>query len=282
MLPKTSLCLLASLVFLSVPTAVQADVVDCRCESGQQTRPQALVPDLDYTRAFKEGSPNLFSPHVASPDSLHLLYSHNFFWSTLPRSSNPAFWLKYSPLDGLQLDLLTTLRAPMELELGLAYQVLDEYRGDWLSLTPRLSFNTRGNLVGAELSASRFILPDVWLLGLDARFLSTGQPDGIERPLAALGFNTTLRVWKHWHLFGDLALPLDGTALQRQLIWSAGLKKRIPHTPHILTLYAGNSQEQSLPGRTLSSEGSLSDLFGVGFVFSIEIDQLSRMPERLF
>lgn len=272
---------------LSLPALAHDDELmetelDCRCESGL-SEAHHHGEDTDYSHAFKEGSPNLFTPHAVAPDTLYLGYSHNFFWTTLPRSSNPAFWFRYSPLERLQVDMLTTLRSPLEFEFGLAYQLLDEYRGDWFSLTPRLSFNTRGTVAGGELSATKFILPDIWQVGLDLRGLSSGAEDGFQRPVAAIGANTMVRVWKHWHLFADLSLPLDSEILQqRSVLWSAGLKKRIPHTPHVLTLYAGNTQEQSLTGRTISPGSNLQDFFRLGFVFTIEIPELTRMPERLF
>lgn len=237
-----------------------------------------------YDKAFIEGTPNLFSASVLNPDTLSLFYAHNFFWSSLPRSSNPAFWLKYSPLDYLQVDAMATLRAnPGEFEVGLSYQLLDEERGDWVDLTPRLAYNTRDNLVGGEIAATKSIFPELWQVGVNARLLSTGKTDGYDRMVPALGFNTILRVWKHWHLFGDLVVPLDGEILsQRTLIWTAGLKKRIPHTPHILTLFVGTGQEQSLSGRTIATSGTLADNFRLGFVFSIEIPEVSQMPARLF
>lgn len=257
--------------------------IPCRCESDPLTAPLHHATSGTDLRAFREGTPNVHSPHAMDPDTLYLMYSHNFFWSSLPRSSNPAFWAHYSPFERFQADMMTTLRSPVEVEFGLSYQILDELQGDWLSLTPRLAYNTRGNLFGGEISATRFLIPDVWQIGLDARVLSTAQPDGFNRPVAALGANTLLRVWKDWHLYGDVAVPLDGEILQqRSVVWSAGVKKRIPHTPHILTLYAGNSQEQSLSGRTISGGNSLADFFRVGFVFSIAIPELTRLPERLF
>ena len=278
------LCLIAAVaasvsVLNSAPASAH-EMPECRCESGMHENHHS--EDTDYSRAFREGSPNLFSPHTLGADNFALLYAHNFFWSTLPRSSNPAFWFKYSPIDNLQIDALTSLRSPLEVELGLAYQLLDEYQGSWLSLTPRLSFNFRGNLVGGELSASKFIIDDLWQVALDARVLSSGSADGIDRPVAALGASTMVRVWKHWHLYGDLVLPLDSELLQRNLLWSAGIKKRIPHTPHVLTLYVGNSQEQSLSGRTLSPKGDLGDLLRAGFVFSINIDDVSQLPAEMF
>lgn len=254
---------------------------ECRCETPHDEE-HHFSEDRDYTRAFKEGSPNLTTPHVLEPDTFSLFYSHNFFVASVPFGSNPNFWAKYSPFENVQLDAMASLRSPREFEFGLAYQLLDEYAGDWLSLTPRLAYNTRGNVFGAELSATRFIFPELWQVGLDARVLSNASGDSIDRPVAALGFNTMVRVWKHWHLYGDLVVPFDTELLQRPLLWSTGIKKRIPHTPHVLTLYVGNSQEQTLLGRTIGLEGQTSDLLKVGFVFSIEIPQVSRMPERLF
>lgn len=243
--------------------------------------------DTDYGRAFAEGTPTLFSPSTVPADNLTIYYSHNFMWSTLPRGSNPAFWFKYSPLEKLQIDALASLRSqvnyPLELEAGVSYQILDEDKGDWLSLTPRISYNSRGHLVGGEVLASKYIFPEIWQVGLDARILSTGAPDTFARPVAAIGANTIVRVWKHWHLFGDVVVPLDGEILQkRSVLWTAGLKKRIPHTPHILSLFVGNAQEQSLSGRTISPSNVLGDVFRLGFIFSISIDGVSHMGERLF
>ncbi len=254
--------------------------IECRCESDAHDQHHH---ESDHNRAFIEGTQNVFSPHSLPQDKLMLGYTHNFFWATLPRGSHPAFWLKYGILDRLQVDIVNTLRSPLEIEAGLSYQILDEFAGDWLSLTPRLSFNSRGTVVGAEISASRFILPDIWELGLDARVISSGAEDGFTRPVAALGLNTMVRVWKHWHLFGDIAVPLDGEILQQKsVLWSTGFKKVIPDTPHILSIYVGNTQEQTLSGRTISPGANLDDNFRLGFSFTIGIPEISQLPARLF
>lgn len=255
--------------------------IECRCESHGDLAHEHHG-ESRHQQAFDEGSPNVYPANTVAQDHLYLMYSHNFFWSTLPRSSNPAFWVKYSPLAHLQLDVLTTLRSPFELEGAVSYQVFDERQGDILSLTPRLSFNTRGNVVGGELSASRFIFEDLWQVGADIRVLSNGSADDVDRPLAAMGLNTLVRVWKDWHVFGDVVVPFDGTVLgERSVLWSAGLKKKIPDTPHVLTFYAGNAQEQSLSGRTISP-GIGTDFFRLGFIFSIDIPSLTQLPGRLF
>lgn len=275
---------LATLGFSMTLTSVHAHeeaMAECRCESHGHEHHEEHHGSR-HQQAFEEGSPNVYNASTVPQDHLYLMYSHNFFWTTLPRSSNPAFWMKYAPLEHLQLDLLTTLRSPFELEGAVSYQVFDERKGDVLSLTPRLSFNTRGNVVGGEVSASRFIFEDLWQVGADVRFLSNGSADDIDRPVAAMGFNTLVRVWKDWHMFGDLVVPFDsGVLSERSVLWSAGVKKKIPDTPHVLTFYAGNAQEQSLSGRTISP-GAGMDFFRLGFIFSIDIPSLTELPGRLF
>src|SRR5690606_31438836 len=147
-------CSLGLLVFSA--QAHEDNVAECRCERPGHEHHEEHHGGR-HQQAFEEGSPNVYTASTVPQDHLYLMYSHNFFWTTLPRSSNPAFWMKYAPLEHLQLDLLTTLRSPFELEGAVSYQVFDERKGDVLSLTPRLSFNTRGNVVGGEVSASRFI-----------------------------------------------------------------------------------------------------------------------------
>lgn len=265
------------------------DEDDCEEESEDESEDdeEEHHSETDFSRAFLEGTPNLLSPSAVAPDSLYLLYSHNFYQTSFPRGSNPAFWMRYSPLDRLQIDALASLRSttenPFEGELGVGYQILNEDDGDWFNLMPRIAYNSRGHVFGAELAATKYIFPEIWQLGLNARFLSSGKADSFDRPVGAIGLNTIVRVWKHWHLFGDVVVPLDGDILQnRSVLWSAGIKKRIPHTPHVLTLFAGNSQEQSLSGRTISPSNILGDVFRLGFVFSIDIDHLSQLPARLF
>ncbi len=259
---------------------------ECECDDDDDDDDEHHGED-DFSRAFLEGTNNLFSASAVEADSFYLLYSHNFFQTSFPRSSNPAFWARYSPLDRLQIDALATLRTtvdyPIEAELGVGYQILNEDDGDWFNLMPRIAYNSRGHIFGAELAASKYLFSEIWQVGMNARFLSSGKADRFDRPVGAVGFNTMVRVWKHWHLFGDVVVPLDNEILQqRSVLWSAGIKKIIPDTPHVLTLFAGNTQEQSLAGRTISQSNVLGDVFRVGFVFSIDIEELSSLPAKLF
>ncbi|MFN8575878.1 MAG: hypothetical protein U0354_03395 [Candidatus Sericytochromatia bacterium] len=245
--------------------------------------------DLDYTRAFKEGTINLISPSTWKRDTFYINYSHNYFQASIPRGSNPAFHFSYTPIDRLQVDTILSLRnSPLEFEFGTKYQILDEFKGDPLSITPRIAYNTRGNVLGLDLSASKTFFTDILQVGLGYRVLNyfgNFKDDGLASNLVqGIGVNSILRVWKHWYLFGDAVIPFDGTLLSKSgFIWSAGIKKRIPFTPHILTLYAGNSNEGTISGRTISTgNGKYPDMLKLGFYFSIGIPEVSKLPEKLF
>jgi hypothetical protein len=272
------------LLFISHLPATAEEVAECP-PGPDCSFAKPHMSDYGYARAFQEGTPNRISPYAWSADMLYLNYSHNYLLSTLPRGSSPAFFLSYSPpLGRLQIDTILSLReSPVEFEIGAKYQFLDEYEGHWLSLAPRLAYNTRGNLFGGEVTASKFFIPDIWQVGMDLRFLSTGQPDGFNQPVLGMGLSTIVRVWKSWHLFGEVVMPFNPDILsQRSLIWSTGIKKRIPDTPHVLTLFVGNSQEATLSGRTIGPAGSAGEVIRAGFYFSIGIPALTEMPERLF
>ncbi|MBC7473602.1 MAG: hypothetical protein H7263_04875, partial [Candidatus Sericytochromatia bacterium] len=55
-----------------------------------------------------------------------------------------------------------------------------------------------------------------------------------------------------------------------------------PRSPHILTLYVGNSNESTLTGRTISTgTNKYPDLLKVGFQFSIDIPRVSHFLETV-
>lgn len=258
-------------------------------EKQEKTEKKEHREDTDYTRTFKEGTLNIISPSTFKKDTFYILYSHNYYQASIPRGSNPAFHFNYTPIDRLQFDTILSLRAaPLEWEIGGKYQILDEFKGDPVSVTPRVSYNTRGNILGLDLSASKTFFTDIWQIGLGYRALNYFGDYKVDNLTSSfthgIGVNTIVRVWKHWHLFGDAVIPFDATLLsQRGFIWSAGIKKRIPGTPHILTLYAGNSNESTLSGRSISTgNGKYPDMLKLGFQFSIGIPNLSKLPERLF
>ena len=263
-------------------TVAPSDSNECKCEEYEKKQE-------DYTRTFREGTLNIISPSTWKKDMFYILYSHNYFQASIPRGSNPAFHFSYTPIERLQFDTILSLRnSPLEFEIGGKYQILDEFKGDLLSVTPRISFNTRGNAVGLDLSASKTFFTDIWQIGLGYRAIGYfGDPkvdDLTGNFVHGLGVNTIVRVWKAWYLFGDAVVPFDAGILAKHgFIWSTGIKKRIPGTPHILTLYAGNSNESTLTGRTLSNgNGKYPDMLKLGFNFSIGIPNFSKLPERLF
>lgn len=252
-------------------------------------QPEKPKEDTDYTRVFKEGTLNLISPFTQKQDTLNILFSHNFLVSTFPHGNNPAFHFNYAPINNLQLDAIFSLRySPLEFEAGIKYQILNEFEGAPVSLTPRISFNTRGNILGLDISATKIFFDNIWQVGLGYRILNYfGDPkvDDLSSNIAqGVGVNTIVRVWKQWHLFGDIVLPFDSNLINKHgFIWSAGIKKRIPNTPHILTLFVGNSYQSTVSGRTISTDnGKYPDILKVGFNYSIGIPNASKFPERLF
>lgn len=241
--------------------------------------------DKDFTYAFREGSLNLISANTFKPDTFYIQYSHNFFANSFPRGSNPAFLLSYAPIKNLQLDSVVTLRnSPVEWELAAKYQVLNEADGAPFSFSPRVAFSGRGNVVGVDLALSKIFFEDKLQLGLDYSFQSDAKSDWEAGMFNAIGANAIVRVWKHWNVYGDVFVPLNSALMAKNgFIWSAGLKKRIPDSPHILTLYVGNTNEASLSGRTIStSANKYPDALKVGFNFSIGIEDLSKMGKKLF
>lgn len=239
----------------------------------------------DKLIVFKEGTMNLISASTFSPDSLYIMYAHNFYQSTFPRSSNPVFSFSYTPIKNLQIDALATLRNnPLEYEIGAKYQLLNQVEGAPVSLSARAAFNNRGNIGGGDLSISRIFFDDILQIGTNYSIQSDASVDGYKGLFQAAGANAILRVWKHWYLFGDAMIPFNTTLLNKNgFTWSAGIKKKIPHTPHILTIFAGNQNEYTMSGRTIStSSGKFNEVLKVGFNFSIDIEELSKMPEKLF
>lgn len=243
----------------------------------------------NFKRAFEEGTINLISPQVFNKDMFYILFSHNYFANIFPRGSNPAFQFSYVPIDNLQIDSILSLRQnPLEFELGVKYSVFDEFKGSPLSLAPRISYNTRGHILGLDISASKIFFKDILQVGLGYRLLNyfgNTKLDNLNSTfIQGLGFNSILRVWKHWHLFADLVLPFDSNILSNHgFIWSTGIKKRIPDSPHVLTLYAGNVNENTISGRTISTgNGKYPDMLKIGFLFSIGIEEVSKLPSKLF
>jgi len=242
-----------------------------------------------FKRAFEEGTINIVSSQVFNRDMFYILFSHNYFLISFPRGSNPAFQFSYVPINNLQIDSTLSLRqSPLEFEIGAKYSILDEFKGDILSLAPRISYNTRGNILGLDINASKIFFNNVLQIGLGYRLLNyfgNSKIDNLNTNLIqGLGFNTIFRFLKHWHLFADAVLPFNIDLLNTSgFIWSSGIKKRIPDSPHVLTLYIGNVNESTISGRTISTgNGKYPDMLKIGFLFSIGIEEVSKLPSKIF
>lgn len=278
--------LLSLLIIPFVSFAAYADNDDDEeCDEHEHHEKEYDHDKKHFNKVFKEGSLNIVSPFAYDRDTFSIQYSHNYYLSSFPRGSNPYFSLSYSPINNLQADFAVTLRD--EFEGGIKYQIFNEFAKDLFSLTPKISFNSRGRVAGLDITASKVFFNDIWQLGLNYRLMNYfGDPkiDGLTSTFAqAIGVNTIVRVWNNWSLFGDAVIPFDSNLIsQKSFVWSAGIKKRIDYSPHIVTLYVGNTNESTLTGKTFSSVAKYPEALKVGFNFSIDIENFTQLPKRLF
>lgn len=241
------------------------------------------IPNGNHLMLFEEGTPNIVAPHTWKKDLFYGSFSHIWFLQSFPKGSNPSAFLSYTPVDNFQVDVIATLRDGFETEFGAKYQVFNQFKGDFLSLTPRIAYNTRGNIFGLDLSADKVFFKDRLSLGLNYTIFNTGEPDGVKGVVQALGANSILRIFGHWYLFGDTVIPLDPKLIaSKGFVWSAGIKDQMRGTPHNATIYIGNSNLRTLSGRTLSVNNIYPDVIRVGFEFSVIIEELRRLPELIF
>lgn len=235
---------------------------------------------------FKEGTFNVVSPFSFEADDCYVQFTHNYYLNSFPRGSNPYFNIGYTPINNLQFDLGVALRDSVELEGGIKYQIMNEFEGAPLTVASRLAYNTRGKIAGLDITAAKVFFDDVFQIGLNYRvfnYFDSGKVDGLSTNLVqAIGANTIVRVWNNWSLFADGVVPLDSNLMSKGFTWSAGIKKRIDYSPHILSLYVGNSNESTISGKTLSTMNKYPDALKVGFDFSINIEHLSKLPKMLF
>lgn len=252
---------------------------------------------------FKEGTFNIISPFSYEADDCYVQFAHNYYLNSFPRGSNPYFNIGYTPINNLQFDLGIALRDSVELEGGIKYQIMNEFEGAPLTVASRLAYNTRGKIAGLDITAAKVFFDDVLEIGLDYRVfnyfdlsntgvmnsdMSNMMGSGKTMPMSnsglvqAIGANTIVRVWNNWSLFADGVVPLDSNLMSKGVTWSAGIKKRIDYSPHILSLYVGNTNESTISGKTLSTMNKYPDALKVGFDFSINIEHLSKLPKMLF
>lgn len=240
-------------------------------------------PNSNHLMLYEEGTPNIVSPHVWQKGLLSATFSHIWFNQDFPKGSNPAGLVSYTPIDNFQIDGGVTIRNGFEFEVGTKYQIFNQYKGDFLSLSPRLSYNTRGNVFAGEISADKVFFDDRLSIGLSYSFLNNASSDGIKTYYQTVGINSIVRVWGHWYLYGDLVLPIASSLItSRGFVWGAGIKDQMMGTPHNTTLYIGNSNVNTVTGRNISVSNTYPDIIKLGFEFSIIIEDITKLPKLMF
>lgn len=270
-------------IALITSSILSLSILNAFSEEEQQKPEKRKRHNSDHFMLFEEGTPNIVSPHVWKAGQLSAVFSHIWFKQDFPKGSNPAGFIRFAPIDNFQIDGLVTTRNGVELEVGTKYQIFNQAKGDFLSLSPRISYNNRGNVFAGEVSADKVFFDNRLSLGLSYSFLNNADSDGIKSYYQTIGLNSILRVWGHLYLFGDIVLPLDtNTIKNRGFVWGAGIKDQMTGTPHNATLYIGNSNAASVTGRNISVNNNYPDVLKLGFEFSIVIEDISKLPKMIF
>lgn len=240
-------------------------------------------PNSNHLMLYEEGTPNIISPHVWKKGLFYSKFGHVWSYQSFPKGSDPYGNISFTPIDNLQVDSAISIRNNLEFEIGTKYQLLNQYKGDFLSLSPKLSYNTRGNVFGAEISADKIFFDDRLMIGASYSFLNNASTDGINSYYQTVGLNSIIRFWGHWNLYGDIVLPINSNLINSKgFIWSAGIKDQMMGTPHNVTLFIGNSNVNTITGRNISDSNVYPDTLKVGFEFSIIFEDVSKLPELIF
>lgn len=240
-------------------------------------------PNSSYLMLYEEGTPNIISPHVWKKNLLFAKFGHAWFYQDFPFGSNPYGNISFTPFDNFQIDSILSTRDKFEIEIGTKYQIFNQYKGDFLSLSPRISYNTRGNVFGAELSADKVFFEDRLMLGISYSFLNASPIDKVSTFYQTVGLNSIFRFWGHLNIFGDIVVPIDiNTINTNGFNWSVGLKDQMMGTPHNVTLYIGNSNVNTITGRTISGGNKYPNVLKMGFEFSIIFEDITKLPNLIF
>lgn len=228
----------------------------------------ALADPFDY------GTPGIVSPLNLDAGQSAFNFDHRWGLATFPLAAEPAFTIRVGLGDGFEINtILSTAQSNgiYEGEFGLRWQVLNEYNRDWLSMTPYVGYDTLGNTLLGELTASKKIWGPLGLAMVGRVFSnsgSLGQSPGIAD---GIGAGAEWELTPGLSLMGDFFinsgsgyLP-DYTEIQSQRApFNVGIQWYIPDTPHVLMLTFGSSGRQSTMGRSYTD--SIGD-FQIGFEY---------------
>jgi hypothetical protein len=237
-----------------------------------------LTSEAVYSAAFDYGTPQVISPQGIGLGEFQLRFSHRFQVApaSFPSDPAPALNLGLGLTRQLSMDLYTSTRTkPVDAELGMRYQWLDEWEGSPVSMNTRVSYTTHalgqaGSGVGEVTLARNNLIPrlSVGMVGRYFTYVARVGRTTLEVPgyLAAVGMGFTYSLLKNFNLVADFVSPLDQSVVGIQgFNWSTGIQWWIPNTPHVLNLFCGRMGPGNTLGRTFSNQGL--DDFRVGFEY---------------
>ncbi len=222
---------------------------------------------------FDYGTPGITSPLNLRRGQMLMRMSHRYNAATFPNDSAPALNLGLGVTKQLALDFVTSTRnTPLDGELAVRYQLLDEYEDAPFALTTRLGYTSHlGGSGLAEVTASKNnLLPNLGV-GLVGRYFSyVGDYKVNPGWMTAAGAGLSYALADGLALVGDVVAPLDRSVIDTfGFNWSAGLQWWLADTPHVLVLMVGRFGPGTTQGRTFSPD---KDNLRVGFEYHAHFD----------
>lgn len=226
----------------------------------------ALADPFDY------GTPNIQSPLNSKRGQMYLRMSHRFNGAEFPSDSSPALAVGLGLTKNVTLDLFASTRnRPLDGDVGVRYQILDEYDGSPVALTARVGYTTHltGSALGELTLSKNNVLPRLGL-GLVGRYFSYVGDYNTPGWMTAAGLGASFELLTGVNLVADVVAPLDQSVVNAKgYNWSAGLQWWMPDTPHVLMLMVGRMGPGTTYGRTFSPG---SDTWRVGFEYHAHFD----------
>jgi hypothetical protein len=222
---------------------------------------------------FDYGTPEIPSPLNAKRGQMYMRMSHRYNAAAFPADSAPSLNLGLGLTKQITMDLIASTRnRPLDAELGLRYQLLDEYDGTPFALTTRLGYTSHigGSAIGEVVASKNNLLPGLGV-GLIGRYFSyVGDYSANPGWMTAGGLGLSYSLAEGMNLVGDIVAPLDQSVIDANgFNWSTGLQWWIPDTPHVLLLMVGRMGPGTTYGRTFSPG---RDTMRVGFEYHAHFD----------
>lgn len=225
-----------------------------------------------FASQFDYGTPDIPSPLSTKKGQMFLRMSHRYNAQAFPSDSAPALAAGLGITKNLTLDLYgSTRNRPVDGELGLRYQLMDEYDDAPFALTGRVAYSTHvsGSGIGEVIASKNNLLPGLGV-GLVGRYFSYVADYNNPGWMTAAGMGLSYSIAEGLNLIGDVVAPMDQSVIDKYgFNWTAGLQWWLPDTPHVLVLMVGRMGPGTTYGRTFSPD---KDTLRVGFEYHAHFD----------